>query len=81
MKNRLEQLLEELLRRIDIPATKQAMSDQYRNEIRRRWKLPADDWTLLERCCGLRTVRSNDTYEALELWGLDTFEKLVSRNF
>jgi len=30
---------------------------------------------LLERCCGLRTVWSNDTYEALELWGLDTLVK------
>lgn len=71
MKSRLEQLLDELLRQIDIPAMEQAMSKQYKSQIRRRWELPADYWMLLERCCGLRTVWSNDTYEALELWGLD----------
>ena len=60
---------------VDIHTTEQAISEQYRNEIRRRWELPADYWTLLERCCGLRTVWSNDNYEALELWGLDTFVK------
>ena len=75
MKSRLEQLLDELLRQIDIPAMEQAMSKQYKSQIRRRWELPADYWMLLERCCGLRTVWSNDTYEALELWGLDTFVK------
>lgn len=69
MKSRLEQLLDELLRQIDIPAMEQAMSKQYKSQIRRRWGLPADYWMLLERCCGLRTVWSNDTYEALELWG------------
>ena len=53
----------------------QAMSKQYKSQIRRRWELPADYWMLLERCCGLRTVWSNDTYEALELWGLDTLMK------
>ena len=51
------------------------MSKQYKSQIRRRWELPADYWMLLERCCGLRTVWSNDTYEALELWGLDTLVK------
>ena len=51
------------------------MSKQYKSQIRRRWGLPADYWMLLERCCGLRTVWSNDTYEALELWGLDTLVK------
>ena len=75
MKSRLEQLLDELLRQIDIPAMEQAMSKQYKSQIRRRWELPADYWMLLERCCGLRTVWSNDTYEALELWGLDTLMK------
>lgn len=75
MKSRLEQLLDELLRQIDIPAMEQAMSKQYKSQIRRRWELPADYWRLLERCCGLRTVWSNDTYEALELWGLDTLVK------
>ena len=75
MKSRLEQLLDALLSQVDISPTKPAISEQYRNEIRRRWELPADYWTLLERCCGLRTVWSNDTYEALELWGLDTFVK------
>lgn len=75
MKSRLEQLLDELLRQIDIPAMEQAMSKQYKSQIRRRWELPADYWMLLERCCGLRTVWSNDTYEALELWGLDTLVK------
>ena len=65
MKSRLEQLLDELLRQIDIPAMEQAMSKQYKSQIRRRWELPADYWMLLERCCGLRTVWSNDTYEAL----------------
>lgn len=75
MKSRLEQLLDELLRQIDIPAMEQAMSKQYKSQIRRRWGLPADYWMLLERCCGLRTVWSNDTYEALELWGLDTLVK------
>ena len=67
MKSRLEQLLDELLRQIDIPAMEQAVSEQYKSQIRRRWELPADYWRLLERCCGLRTVWSNDTYEALEL--------------
>ena len=75
MKSRLEQLLDDLLSQVNIPTTLQAISERYRNEIRRRWELPADYWTLLERCCGLRTVWSNDTYEALELWGLDTFVK------
>lgn len=75
MKSRLEQLLDELLRQIDIPAMEQAMSKQYKSQIRRRWELPADYWMLLELCCGLRTVWSNDTYEALELWGLDTLVK------
>lgn len=75
MKSRLEQLLDELLRQIDIPAMEQAVSEQYKSQIRRRWELPADYWMLLERCCGLRTVWSNDTYEALELWGLDTLVK------
>ena len=75
MKSRLEQLLDELLRQIDIPAMEQAVSEQYKSQIRRRWELPADYWRLLERCCGLRTVWSNDTYEALELWGLDTLVK------
>ena len=56
MKSRLEQLLDELLRQIDIPAMEQAMSKQYKSQIRRRWELPADYWMLLERCCGLRTV-------------------------
>ena len=51
------------------------MSKQYKSQIRRRWELPAAYWMLLERCCGLRTVWSNDTYEALELWGLDTLVK------
>ena len=74
-KSRLEQLLNDLLSQVDIHTTEQAISEQYRNEIRRRWELPADYWTLLERCCGLRTVWSNDNYEALELWGLDTFVK------
>ena len=67
--------MDELLRQIDIPAMEQAMSKQYKSQIRRRWELPADYWMLLERCCGLRTVWSNDTYEALELWGLDTLMK------
>ena len=67
--------MDELLRQIDIPAMEQAMSKQYKSQIRRRWELPADYWMLLERCCGLRTVWSNDTYEALELWGLDTLVK------
>jgi len=67
--------LDELLRQIDIPAMEQAVSEQYKSQIRRRWELPADYWMLLERCCGLRTVWSNDTYEALELWGLDTLVK------
>ena len=58
-----------------VPAMEQAMSKQYKSQIRRRWELPADYWMLLERCCGLRTVWSNDTYEALELWGLDTLVK------
>lgn len=75
MKSRLEQLLDELLRQIDIPAMEQAVSEQYKSQIRRRWELPEDYWMLLERCCGLRTVWSNDTYEALELWGLDTLVK------
>ena len=75
MKSRLEQLLDDLLSQVNIPPTMQAISERYRNEIRRRWELPADYWTLLERCCGLRTVWSNDTYEALELWGLDTLVK------
>ena len=79
MKSRLEQLLDELLRQIDIPAMEQAMSKQYKSQIRRRWELPADYWMLLERCCGLRTVWSNDTYEALELWGLDTLVEKQSR--
>lgn len=56
MKSRLEQLLDELLRQIDIPAMEQAVSEQYKSQIRRRWELPADYWMLLERCCGLRTV-------------------------
>ena len=42
MKSRLEQLLDELLRQIDIPAMEQAMSKQYKSQIRRRWELPAD---------------------------------------
>ena len=67
--------MDELLRQIDIPAMEQAVSEQYKSQIRRRWELPADYWMLLERCCGLRTVWSNDTYEALELWGLDTLVK------
>ena len=37
MKSRLEQLLDELLRQIDIPAMEQAMSKQYKSQIRRRW--------------------------------------------
>lgn len=74
-KSRLEQLLNDLLSQVDIHTTEQAISEQYWNEIRRRWELPADYWMLLERCCGLRTVWSNDTYEALELWGLDTLVK------
>ena len=47
------------------------MSKLYKSQIRRRWELPADYWMLLERCCGLRTVWSNDTYEALEKYGTD----------
>ena len=42
MKSRLEQLLDELLRQIDIPAMEQAVSEQYKSQIRRRWELPAD---------------------------------------
>lgn len=57
--------MDELLRQIDIPAMEQAMSKQYKSQIRRRWELPADYWMLLERCCGLRTVWSNDTYADL----------------
>ena len=52
MKSRLEQLLDELLRQIDIPAMEQAVSEQYKSQIRRRWELPEDYWMLLERCCG-----------------------------
>ena len=33
MKSRLEQLLDELLRQIDIPAMEQAVSEQYKSQI------------------------------------------------
>ncbi len=75
MKSLLGQLLDDLWKQADIPPTKQIMPERYQSEIRRRWELPAEYWTLLERCCGLRTVWSNDTYASLELWGLDTFVK------
>lgn len=55
MKSRLEQLLDELLRQIDIPAMEQAMSKQYKSQIRRRWELPADyPYTILFNLSGDR---------------------------
>ena len=33
MKSRLEQLLDELIRQIDIPVMEQAMSEQYKSQI------------------------------------------------
>lgn len=71
----MELLLDELVKRADFLLIEKPTAQKYREDICRRWNLPATYWILLERCCGIRTVWANDTYTALELWGLDRLLK------